>query len=330
MSADKEFSAVLQRFDNCRLGISVGLCMKGGSLVVLDLYDGGASVWNATHQDRSIEVGNVLTEINGLRDEPEQMAKELRHAKLLRLTLSRKADVPTTDLRALASRETMDEGTRLAKEMLERLAEKEAAEDEIQKQKFAMMTLTLLPSPHADAIWQSAALWSLDRTFLDQDVGHLQAFGFPVASAQKWEKDPGSSPKFQLEVEGHEERAGHTWYFIRCRLQHPSTWPAARLDEVEDGIWTAPRRLQQLRCDLHDRLKNYDCDEEETYYNIFGETPFARIGGVPGTSARLTAWLRSLAHAISTLQVSPAVVAYTLLFFHAPLHCQNTLTNVIV
>merc|ERR1712107_767688 len=149
----------------------------------------------------------------------------------------------------------------------------------------------------------------------DQDVDHLQAFGFPVASSWKWEKNSESAPNFQLELEGHEERAGHTWYFVRCKLQDSARWPTARSDEAEEHVWTAPRRLQQLRCDLHDRLKNYDCDEEETYYSIFGETPFARIGGVPGTSARLTAWLRSLAHAISNLQVSPAVVAYTLLFF---------------
>eukprot|EP00930_Biecheleria_cincta_P069072 TRINITY_DN56863_c0_g1_i1.p1 TRINITY_DN56863_c0_g1~~TRINITY_DN56863_c0_g1_i1.p1 ORF type:complete len:347 (-),score=63.69 TRINITY_DN56863_c0_g1_i1:365-1342(-) len=321
MSSDVQFSAVLQRFDNCRLGFSVGLCTKDGSLHVIDLSDGVASMLHAT-QNRCIQIGDVLLEINNLRDNPEQMAKELKNAKVLRLTFSRKADVPTADLRAsasLASRETVDEGTRLAKQVLESLAEKEAIEEEIHKQKFAMMSLTLLPSTPDDALWQSAALWTLDRTFLDQDVGHLQSFGFPVASTREWEKGSGSGPKIQLEVEGHEERAGHTWYFVTCRLQDS--------DEAKWQVWTAPRRLQQLRCDLHDRLKNYDCDEEETYYNIFGETPFARIGGVPGTSARLMAWLRSLARAISTLQVSPAVVAYTLLFFHAPLPGQVMSTS---
>merc|ERR1712151_287761 len=103
--------------------------------------------------------------------------------------------------------------------MMERLAEKEAMEEDHHKHKFAMMTLTLLPSTPDDALWQPAALWNLDRTFLDQDVGHLQAFGFPVASNGEWMKDSGTRPKFQLELEGHEERAGHTWYFVRCRLQ---------------------------------------------------------------------------------------------------------------
>ncbi|CAK8991971.1 unnamed protein product [Durusdinium trenchii] len=97
----------------------------------------------------------------------------------------------------------------------------------------------------------------------------------------------------------------------RCCLEVPGD------SEAESLTWEAPRRLHHLRMELHDRMKYYM--EEAFYARVFNETPFARHMGLPGTTARLKAWLTTLSNAINKQEVPPMAAAITLLFLHTPL-----------
>lgn len=79
--------------------------------------------------------------------------------------------------------------------------------------------------------------------------------------------------------------------------------------------WEAPRRLSQLRGELHDRIKFTDLS---AYKATFDDAPFARAGGPSGTTSRLSTWLSRLATSINHLEVTPAIAALTLTFLHAP------------
>ena len=86
--------------------------------------------------------------------------------------------------------------------------------------------------------------------------------------------------------------------------------PAGRLMK-----WTAPRRLHQLREGLHDPVKS---DLGEGYAGLFGNTPFAMMGRPIGTTERLSEWLKTLASAINSGKLKPALVARTLFFLRGP------------
>merc|ERR1719183_3201169 len=79
--------------------------------------------------------------------------------------------------------------------------------------------------------------------------------------------------------------------------------------------WRIQRRLCQLREDLHDFVKS---ELGKSYNDLFSETPFARCGGMKGTTARLTKWLEKLSYCINQLLVGPLLVALVLSFFDAP------------
>merc|ERR1719183_767873 len=79
--------------------------------------------------------------------------------------------------------------------------------------------------------------------------------------------------------------------------------------------WRIQRRLCQLREDLHDFVKS---ELGKSYNDLFSETPFARSGGLKGTTARLTKWLEKLSFCINQLLVGPLLVAFVLSFFEAP------------
>merc|ERR1711957_150162 len=54
------------------------------------------------------------------------------------------------------------------------------------------------------------------------------------------------------------------------------------------------------------------------YESHFAEAPFARHGGLPGTSTRLAAWLGALASCANNGALDPELHAYVLRFLHAP------------
>lgn len=127
----------------------------------------------------------------------------------------------------------------------------------------------------------------------------LQGFGSGAA---------GSTPHLIIVVVGHEEIDGHTQYHIRCTLCN------AKPDTTPPSVWGCWRRLRELR-DLHDIVKQ---TLGETYSSVFGETPFARHGGFPGTTARLHAWLGTLASCINSGRFSSEGCSQALRMLGAP------------
>eukprot|EP01062_Namystynia_karyoxenos_P063405 TRINITY_DN56207_c0_g1_i1.p3 TRINITY_DN56207_c0_g1~~TRINITY_DN56207_c0_g1_i1.p3 ORF type:complete len:237 (+),score=37.05 TRINITY_DN56207_c0_g1_i1:117-827(+) len=83
-------------------------------------------------------------------------------------------------------------------------------------------------------------------------------------------------------VAGHHEHGGHTLYHLVCT-------------GLSDERWVLPRRLADIRSQLHGPVKEALGAE---YPRIFHTTRFAQYGGIPGTTERLNAWLRTLFAAI--------------------------------
>jgi len=314
-----EYNVVLQRFDHCPLGLVMAII--DNHIKIVALGDGVAWLWNQMNEGSAICIDDVLEEVNGISQDLQHMVRELRSAPILQMRLRRAEQCLQDEEMASRGSEKPQSGSGNIKaasliEIL--LDEKEAIEDQIYGQKLAMLRLSV-PGPHDDQVWKLASEWRLDHTFLDQDVTFLREYGFPVLESNAWGQC--FNTKLQLDLEGHVEKAGHTWYLVNCSLQRL----ADEYGQVPGSVaWQAPRRLQQLRGDLHNRLKHYSNDEEESYYSIFEETPFARLGGVRGTTDRLKAWLSCLSSAVNRLQMSPAEVAYVLLFFHAPVPASVT------
>lgn len=154
-----------------------------------------------------------------------------------------------------------------------------------------------------------------------QDIPrYLQRYGYAAMSATTWatasvrfaggaiRPDIGG-PKLELEVTGHQEIAGHTWYVTLCTLTAPGR-PNCRVQ------WQVLRRLAHLREGLHDPVKFRL--GAAVYERYFGETNFAHKGGLPGTTARLHLWCLSLATIINEGFCVPSVVALALRFLGAP------------
>lgn len=143
---------------------------------------------------------------------------------------------------------------------------------------------------------------------------YLTRYGYCVTDASAWSCPPnarserGPGPSLELEVRGHEECDGHTWYVLECSLGAPA--PARRLR------WEARRRLVQLREQLHDRVKSALAGP--AYEQSFAGAPFAHKGGVRGTTARLQGWCAALANGINTGACPPSVAWLTLQFLEAP------------
>jgi len=143
----------------------------------------------------------------------------------------------------------------------------------------------------------------------------LQAFGYVTQDGATWCTRPNAaagkavpaSPTLRMEVDGHAEIDGHTWYSMSCELQ----------DAVHaQTSWKTHRRLASLREDLHDWVKDH---LGKDYAEHFMKTPFAVKGGLPGTTARLTAWLHTLAELVNLGKASPTVVALLLQYLEAPM-----------
>mmetsp|Transcript_81110 Transcript_81110/g.173474 ORF Transcript_81110/g.173474 Transcript_81110/m.173474 type:complete len:325 (-) Transcript_81110:55-1029(-) len=80
--------------------------------------------------------------------------------------------------------------------------------------------------------------------------------------------------------------------------------------------WTCSKRLCDLREDLHDEVKLRLGD---AYPDHFGETPFARHGGMPGTTSRIRAWFGSLAACVNEGVLEPSLLTYVLRILEAPI-----------
>eukprot|EP00913_Durusdinium_trenchii_P007362 g6921.t1 len=99
---------------------------------------------------------------------------------------------------------------------------------------------------------------------------YLRSRGFEkTLHAGKW-------PQLEILVRQHEEEYGHTWYRLDCTIQYPG---------AETYVWYTSKRLRHFRERLHDRLKEELCPED--YEQLFASAPFARHGGLSGTTKPL-------------------------------------------
>ncbi|CAE8639585.1 unnamed protein product, partial [Polarella glacialis] len=118
----------------------------------------------------------------------------------------------------------------------------------------------------------------------------------------------GVSPELSLGIAGHSEEEGHTMYEISCALR-PSE------SSFSPTAWSCRKRLCHLREGLHDVIKESLGD---AYASHFDEAPFARYGGLPGTTGRLGAWLAVLTRVLNSGVLSESTCAKVLHFLDAP------------
>jgi hypothetical protein len=161
-------------------------------------------------------------------------------------------------------------------------------------------------------VWDAAAKWQLEFRSIYNYQPYLEHFGYRMADEDNWQESHCTDgPQIDLQVDGHIPRAGHTWYNVRCKL--------SRLPELAAGgttiEWVAPRRLVQLRVDLHHRVRDI---LGSAYDEQFAETRFAKYGGPPGTTARLQAWFGTLASCINKGIAPPSMATLLLVFLQAP------------
>jgi len=131
---------------------------------------------------------------------------------------------------------------------------------------------------------------------------------------------PGSAA-LRISVRGHEEVEGHTWYIIDSHIHQSYVQPQPQDgEEVQPQSpteihWSTKKRLCDLREELHSNVKEL---MGPAYAAYFDSSPFARLGGPPGTTARLRAWLTNLAHCANEGALSACIQAYVLQFLEAP------------
>lgn len=128
--------------------------------------------------------------------------------------------------------------------------------------------------------------------------------------------DPGSSTRPQLEivVRIHDEEYGHTWYRLDCTILYPGG---------ETYVWFSSKRLCHFRQRLHDRLKDAMCPED--YEKLFASAPFARHGGLAGTTKRLSAWCMNLARSANGETFPPQFLVLVLCFIDTPRYIAGAL-----
>eukprot|EP00929_Paragymnodinium_shiwhaense_P061698 TRINITY_DN3083_c2_g1_i1.p1 TRINITY_DN3083_c2_g1~~TRINITY_DN3083_c2_g1_i1.p1 ORF type:complete len:506 (-),score=117.75 TRINITY_DN3083_c2_g1_i1:98-1579(-) len=115
--------------------------------------------------------------------------------------------------------------------------------------------------------------------------------------------------KLSCFVIGHIEEDGHTLYEMSCVLR-PDNGGGPPI------VWNCRARLRELRTFLHDHVKEY---LGPLYAASFNEAPFARHGGLPGTSSRLNAWFAKLATLLNGGALPPSLHAHVLCFLDTPL-----------
>eukprot|EP00931_Biecheleriopsis_adriatica_P111213 TRINITY_DN85577_c0_g1_i1.p1 TRINITY_DN85577_c0_g1~~TRINITY_DN85577_c0_g1_i1.p1 ORF type:complete len:285 (+),score=51.02 TRINITY_DN85577_c0_g1_i1:25-855(+) len=141
------------------------------------------------------------------------------------------------------------------------------------------------------------------RATTDDSERYLWRFGFGRGPP---------APELRISMAGHEEVLGHTMYAISCSLRRPpkEEGEAARIAE-----WSCQKRLCDLREELHCRIK---AEMGSAYAAYFESTPFARHGGVPGTTDRLRSWFGTLAACVNSSQLTGDSLAFLLRFLKAP------------
>jgi len=202
----------------------------------------------------------------------------------------------------------------------------------LEEQRLGMERISGFGDPPDASSWENAAGWRMIPLFSCAVPPFLERYGYDVADASHWRAVPSSDPggpQLELGVLKHREHAGHTWYMVQCALRaaghggddnsNPEEGSARRWttggSPTYNFEWEAPRRLNMLRCDLHNWVK-YQLGS--SYAGHFRRTPFAKLGGPRGTTARLRMWLQTLAGLVSSGGVSPLVVAHMLEFLQVP------------
>lgn len=187
-------------------------------------------------------------------------------------------------------------------EAMENWKAMEDASESIQK-------LSWKTGPHDEAVWDHASCWAL----VVMQTGHtsfLQSLGYRTVSDDKWHKAPmDGGPALKFSLTKSESHAYHNWYLVDCELL------GSAINGGQMVKWRSPRRLCQLRWDLHDRVKTW---MGESYSLHFSRTPFAKTGGPPGTMARLSAWLETLSNVLNNGTAMPRTVSLALRFFQVP------------
>mmetsp|Transcript_72033 Transcript_72033/g.139195 ORF Transcript_72033/g.139195 Transcript_72033/m.139195 type:complete len:638 (-) Transcript_72033:1-1914(-) len=144
----------------------------------------------------------------------------------------------------------------------------------------------------------------------DAVVAYLEGYGYEAVSLTNWETQPVKTlrrPTLRLAVGGHDKQDSHTLYNVQCCFAaEPPKLPAE---------WTAPRRLVQLREELHDKAK---VELGQRYVSAFAQAPFAKRGGPSGTTERLHKWVETLAGCVNDGVAPPVLVSQVLQFFDAP------------
>jgi hypothetical protein len=144
----------------------------------------------------------------------------------------------------------------------------------------------------------------------DDTASYLWVYGYVAKSSTSWCDVAGSSmgrPVMRLELAGHKEQDGHTYYQVKCQLT--AKQPVLRLD------WTSQMRLNQMREELHDVVKD---GLGKNYGDLFSQAPFARRGGLSGTTGRLQTWLDTLASCINEYTVQPGLLVSVLKSLDVP------------
>ncbi|CAE8724318.1 unnamed protein product [Polarella glacialis] len=317
----KSFQVSIQRISDYPLGLQVSQSGSSALLVGAVREQSLAGTWNTFNPEKAIRINDLILEVNQIRRNPQMMINELRTAPVFYITLQRRDELfQQQDLDVLSGapsenvfEEPQDVNSWQPRSVVAkmRVAEAQERENRAKLVKHSMQTITQSPGPHAFHVWEAAAEWCLDQhypTYLHKERGYLGVFGYGVLDEKTWSPN-SQSPTLTFRLEQHIEQAGCTWYLVQCSLQ---------IFEQPDLLqWEAPRRLTQMRTNLHDTIKL--ASDEQQYSELFGETPFARTTAPKGSTARLAAWLSSLAKAINRHRVHPAVAARTLAFFLAPL-----------
>lgn len=168
-----------------------------------------------------------------------------------------------------------------------------------------------MEEPHIRATSSSAGAKESSLADVSEDlVSYLRSYSYAAESSTQWCAAPASclgKPVLRLVLDGHCEVVGHTYYSLQCALS--SGKPALCL------AWPVQKRLTQLREELHDIVKD---GLGKSYADLFAQAPFARRGGVAGTTGRLQTWLEILASCINEHSAPPSLVATVLRFLDTP------------
>ncbi|CAJ1349466.1 unnamed protein product, partial [Effrenium voratum] len=124
----------------------------------------------------------------------------------------------------------------------------------------------------------------------------------------------GRWPQLEIVVHHHEEEFGHTWYRLDCAISFPG---------AERYVWHTSKRLVHFRERLHDRVKEELSPED--YARHFAAAPFARAGGLLGTTKRLDAWCVQLARSASEDELPRQLLVLVLCFIDAPRYIAGAL-----